>query len=577
MNKSTESWHYIPAGYTMKVRLYLKEESQKSIDKILLGLEKAANITLYELKNHNPMICVSGKKDPSVLFPDFYAMAKASWLNVLREKSKLVANVPASALSAKSGLFIDDMQKAWTMQKKLPIDIWFGKKGKYSVHFYDGKTKKKESFYLRIPAGKFHFDTKEVYIPQQKKTIESEVISVDLPNGLGKAKIKGWYENIVFGDDRVSFAEYYKDSPKSILECRIVKNNIDEYYLTITLSDVYRGFYTPEGGAEETIHGIDPNVKTDSGVVVNREDGSYQKYENKRFHEKVQEQESEYYRQKSRRFGPANPAYRAVTNPIIKKNKSLPYEERQEVPAPSKRYQKADMAQKKLAKKVARRRENYQHYISSREVGNAVKLGMETLDIKEMLKDKRLSYRISDAAFGMQKQKIKYKAIWAGKEFAEADQYYASSHICPDCGYRFMGKEKFGLEVRTFICKKCKAKWDVDEAATENLRMEAEKIFEARGFVESDYDSATKIEDLPVVEYVLEEKAPFVRRDLPVNKEHPEILVHYDPERVKVDKNPYVLLHKDGRIVDDAQGYGYKTVQNAKRAFNYKAKQKKTA
>ena len=53
--------------------------------------------------------------------------------------------------------------------------------------------------------------------------------------------------------------------------------------------------------------------------------------------------------------------------------------------------------------------------------------------------------------------------------------------------------------------------------------------------------------------------------------------MHYDPELVKADKNPYVLLHKDGRIVDDAQGYGYKTVQNAKRAFNYKAKQKKTA
>ncbi|MBR3516356.1 MAG: hypothetical protein IKM88_13405 [Lachnospiraceae bacterium] len=60
-------------------------------------------------------------------------------------------------------------------------------------------------------------------------------------------------------------------------------------------------------------------------------------------------------------------------------------------------------------------------------------------------------------------------------------------------------------------------------------------------------------------------------------KRYPEILVHYDPELVKADKNPYVLLHKDGRIVDDAQGYGYKTVQNAKRAFNYKAKQKKTA
>jgi hypothetical protein len=43
-------------------------------------------------------------------------------------------------------------------------------------------------------------------------------------------------------------------------------------------------------------------------------------------------------------------------------------------------------------------------------------------------------------------------------------------------------------------------------------------------------------------------------------------------------ENGYVIVDKDGKIIDDAQGYGYKTFNNAKKAMWYKfegGKQKK--
>lgn len=533
-------YKHIPQGYTMKVRMYPTKKASEIIDSYFLALEKAANITLWELKQHNPEICKSTKNDSETLWPNFGNMAKASWLNYLRSINHSIANLPGSALSSSvGGLFLCDMQRAWEMQGKLPIDDWFDKrdeKGHRVLKFY-GQGKKKSSYFLQINAGKFERD-------------EQDRIYVTLPKDLGRARLRGWYENITFGEHMLSFFEYYSDNPKKALSCRISKNSIGEYYLTIQLQDVNRRYKVHDN--REPV-GIDVNLTKETGVVST----SNGCYENKKFKAQVEARDIELHRRMSRRYGISNDDYRNDLKVIQKMNKKLLYEDRKPLPSPSKRYQKADMEQKRLSLKVARRREYYQHQISANEVGSATLIGIESLSVKNMMQNNNLSKSLSDAAFYSQLQKLRYKGAWADIPVIEVGEFFASSHICPTCGHKFEGDEKFGLEVREWTCPDCHTIWNRDEAAAENIKREALEIQ-----THPEKYVAEKKKDKP--------KKPRVRKDKILDKNNPNIIIHFEQTMIDNYKNPWVVQDIDGNILDNAQGYGYNTAQKAQKAYKYK-------
>ena len=528
-------YHHIENGYTMKVRIYPNKTAQAIIDGYFTALEKAANITLWELKQHNPMITRPDKKDESVLWPDFGKMAKKEWLDVLREKNELIANTPGGALSSSvGGLFLCDMKKAWEKQGKLPVDAWFDrkdKKGHNVLHFY-GRNKKKSSYFLQIDAGKFVCD-------------EAGRIYVTPTQALGRMRVRGWYENITFGDKGLSFFEYY--DPHKRLSCHISKNTIGEYYLTVVLQDVNRRYRVAD--KREPI-GIDLNVTQETGVVSSGK----RIYENRKFKQQVQSRDDELHRKLSRRYGIANAQYRDDCREVRRGNKNLPYEERKPLPEPSKRYKKADRLQKKLSLKIQRRRDYYQHQIAATEVSNVSLVGVESLNVKGMLRNNNLSSSLSDAAFSSQIEKIRYKSAWADIPVIEVGKWFPSSHVCPDCGHKFDGDEKFGLEVREWKCPDCGSVWGRDEAAAENIKREAIRIFE-------------NPDDFLPGETKKEKKIP---KDKILDKNHPDILIHYDENMRNEYKNPYVVINTDGEILDDAQGYGYDTAQKAQKAYRHK-------
>ena len=73
-------------NYTMKCRLYPNREQEKKIDSILTGMRIAHNVTMYEMKQHNPMIT---KEKDGVFWPDFRKMGAKCWLDVLRETNPI--------------------------------------------------------------------------------------------------------------------------------------------------------------------------------------------------------------------------------------------------------------------------------------------------------------------------------------------------------------------------------------------------------------------------------------------------------------------------------------------------------
>ena len=70
-------------------------------------------------------------------------------------------------------------------------------------------------------------------------------------------------------------------------------------------------------------------------------------------------------------------------------------------------------------------------------------------------------------------QMIKYKAEWYGKEFIQIDRFYPSSQKCSKCQYQYTD---LTLEMRNWICPKCKTKHHRDINAAKNILNEGKRI-----------------------------------------------------------------------------------------------------
>ena len=110
----------------------------------------------------------------------------------------------------------------------------------------------------------------------------------------------------------------------------------------------------------------------------------------------------------------------------------------------------------KMAKceaRIARIRRNAVHQATHRIIEHArpAALGLETLSIVGMLRSKRQSKAVSDAAMGEAGRQLEYKAAWGGTQVVNADRWFASTRTCPACGH----KNEFGLGVRKPTCTEC--------------------------------------------------------------------------------------------------------------------------
>jgi putative transposase len=138
------------------------------------------------------------------------------------------------------------------------------------------------------------------------------------------------------------------------------------------------------------------------------------------------------------------------------------------------RKQKGSKNQKKARKKVAKQhqkianiRKDKQHKASTAIAKSADVIVVESLNVKGMLKNRKLSKSLSDAALYTFLRQLKYKALWAGKQFIEANRWYPSSKTCSCCG---SVKDELGLDERTFNCDDCGLSIDRDLNAAINLK-----------------------------------------------------------------------------------------------------------
>ena len=111
-------------------------------------------------------------------------------------------------------------------------------------------------------------------------------------------------------------------------------------------------------------------------------------------------------------------------------------------------------------------REDAHHKASSAIVQGVSVIGIETLRVTNMLKNRRLAKALSDSALGGLLSQIETKAAALGVEIVKADAFYASSKTCSECGHK---KEMLTLSERQYECESCGVVLDRDLNAARNL------------------------------------------------------------------------------------------------------------
>ncbi|MDB5745739.1 MAG: transposase-like protein [Massilia sp.] len=93
-------------------------------------------------------------------------------------------------------------------------------------------------------------------------------------------------------------------------------------------------------------------------------------------------------------------------------------------------------------------------------------IGIEDLNVKGMLGNRRLARAIADMGFGELRRQLEYKAAWRGARVVVADRWYPSSKTCSCCGHRLATLDP---GVRQWTCPACGASHDRDRNAAVNL------------------------------------------------------------------------------------------------------------
>ncbi|MER7006388.1 RNA-guided endonuclease TnpB family protein [Dactylosporangium sp. NPDC000555] len=115
--------------------------------------------------------------------------------------------------------------------------------------------------------------------------------------------------------------------------------------------------------------------------------------------------------------------------------------------------------------RIADRRRDHLHKLSTRLVRENQTIVIEDLTVRNMVRNHTLARAISDAAWRQFRTMLEYKADWYGREVIAVDRWFPSSRLCSACGAL---AERMPLNVRTWTCQ-CGTAHDRDLNAARNI------------------------------------------------------------------------------------------------------------
>ncbi len=116
--------------------------------------------------------------------------------------------------------------------------------------------------------------------------------------------------------------------------------------------------------------------------------------------------------------------------------------------------------------RIADRRRDYQHKLSTKLIRENQVVCVESLQVKNLVRNHRLAKAISDVGWGEFVRQLDYKAQWYGRTLVKIDKFYPSSRRCHHCGHVL---DSLSLDIRHWICPVCQMAHDRDVNAAKNV------------------------------------------------------------------------------------------------------------
>ncbi len=132
----------------------------------------------------------------------------------------------------------------------------------------------------------------------------------------------------------------------------------------------------------------------------------------------------------------------------------------------SKNRVKAKTKLARLHARIANIRQDALHQLTSNLTRRFDTIGIEDLNVRGMVRNRRLARCIADMGFGEFRRQLRYKAERQGAVVVVAGRFFPSSKLCSVCG---AVQEDMPLAVRLWTCPACHTTHDRDLNAATNL------------------------------------------------------------------------------------------------------------
>ncbi|AUI88964.1 transposase (plasmid) [Vibrio azureus] len=121
----------------------------------------------------------------------------------------------------------------------------------------------------------------------------------------------------------------------------------------------------------------------------------------------------------------------------------------------------------RLHAKIADSRLDNLHKLSRKLINENQVVCVESLQVKNMLRNPKLAKHIADVSWGEFVRQLEYKTEWANRTIAKIDRFFPSSKRCSCCGFV---NEAMPLNVRDWVCPSCETHHDRDINAAKNIK-----------------------------------------------------------------------------------------------------------
>jgi len=126
----------------------------------------------------------------------------------------------------------------------------------------------------------------------------------------------------------------------------------------------------------------------------------------------------------------------------------------------------------KIHQKIADIRSDWLHKLSTRLIQENQLIAVETLEVRNMIRNRSLARSISDAGWGKFVRMLEYKSTWYGRKLVKINSFFPSTKLCGNCGQVL---DSLPLDVRIWTCD-CSAVHDRDLNAARNILAEGIRL-----------------------------------------------------------------------------------------------------